>query len=30
MWESDFGGLEALLVDDVLFGGEGEPDWWGG
>jgi hypothetical protein len=26
MWEGDLGGFEALLVGDVLFGCEGEPD----
>lgn len=26
VWESDFGWLQALLVDDVLLGCEGKPD----
>ena len=30
VWEGDLGGLEAFLVDDVLFGCEDKPDWWRG
>ncbi len=26
MWECDFGGLEALFINDVFFGGEIQPD----
>jgi hypothetical protein len=26
MWEGNLGGFEALLVGDVFFGCEGEPD----
>jgi hypothetical protein len=26
VWEADLARLQALGVDDVLFGGQGEPD----
>ena len=29
MWERNLARFEALLRDDVLFGGENEPDWLG-